>query len=485
MPTSWRLLPAWAAQVRALVRCQAALGPPPAPLFPAAGQVLGEFRLVAEPGRGAVGPVFVAVQPALADRPVVLKLVPAGGDEHLSLARLRHTHVVPLYAAHRFAEVGLDGLCQPYFGGATLAVALKAAERRVGGADLLTALREPTSAPAPPRGPAWAAIERASYTDAVCWVVACLADALQYAHDRGLLHLDVKPSNVLLAADGTPMLLDFHPARAPLAAGACRRWCSGHSRVHAARTGRGRGGGEVAGAGVARRRRPRRSVRAGPRPRRGAELGARAAVAGGAGGTLHRRRPRRPLPERGRGRRRPAPAPRGAAVERRADRLDGPRPALDLARAAQLCVSATHPLPRKRPAAPPRPRAAPRGTTWPSAACGSRRETRPRRRRTSTAPPCSTRARRERTTTSAGVGCGPATLRGRWRRSRLTRRWPRPSVVRVQPRAGVPAARPRRRRAGRLQPRPRTRPGPELAAGSLIGNAVVVSRPRIGPEHRR
>lgn len=53
--------PAWAAQVRALVRCQAALGPPARPRFPEAGQTLGEFRLVAELGRGAAGRVFAAV----------------------------------------------------------------------------------------------------------------------------------------------------------------------------------------------------------------------------------------------------------------------------------------------------------------------------------------------------------------------------------------------------------------------------------------
>src|SRR5262249_45117600 len=45
-------------------------------------------------------------------------------------------------------------------------------------------------------------------------------EALQYAHERGLLHLDLKPSNVLLAADGTPMLLDFHLARGPVPCGA-------------------------------------------------------------------------------------------------------------------------------------------------------------------------------------------------------------------------------------------------------------------------
>src|SRR5205085_11221792 len=68
-------------------------------------------------------------------------------------------------------------------------------------------------------GPARDFFSRAGYVESVCVVGACLGDALQYAHERGLVDLDVKPSNVLLAADAQPMLLDFHLARAPLRRG--------------------------------------------------------------------------------------------------------------------------------------------------------------------------------------------------------------------------------------------------------------------------
>jgi tetratricopeptide (TPR) repeat protein len=48
------------------------------------------------------------------------------------------------------------------------------------------------------------------YPDAVLTLVRRLADGLAHAHNRGILHLDLKPHNVLFGDDGQPMLLDFN-----------------------------------------------------------------------------------------------------------------------------------------------------------------------------------------------------------------------------------------------------------------------------------
>ncbi len=220
--------PHWEASVRALEDCQRAFGGfPSAPRFPQPGEWLGDFRLIRELGRGSHGCVFLAAQESLADRLIVLKLSAAGGGEHLSLARLQHTHIVPLYSTHDFPDRGLRGLCLPYCGGKSLAAILTAlAERPTSqrtGADLLAALaiqQEPAALPALIKGPMRAWLGNAPYVEAIVRLGVCLAEALQFAHDRDLLHLDLKPSNVLIAADGTPMLLDFHLASSPLAVGA-------------------------------------------------------------------------------------------------------------------------------------------------------------------------------------------------------------------------------------------------------------------------
>jgi eukaryotic-like serine/threonine-protein kinase len=220
--------PRWRQEIQDLLECDRLLGPSgKIAACPEVGEDLGSFRLLAELGRGASGRTYLATDPRLADRPVVLKVIPGDQDEHLALAQLRHTHIVPLFSEHSFPDMGLRVLCMPYLGGASLERILSDLEelppaKRSGRllVDLID--RNTRQAPSSPRSesPFRRALELATYPQAVAWIAACLADGLQYAHERRLVHMDVKPSNVLITVDGQPMLLDFHLARAPFSAGA-------------------------------------------------------------------------------------------------------------------------------------------------------------------------------------------------------------------------------------------------------------------------
>lgn len=228
--------PQWRAELEVLLACHELFeAPAAAPDFPQAGERCGDFELLREIGRGSQGRVFLATQPALSNRAVVLKLAPRDVAEHLSLARLQHTGIVPLYLAQDLPERRLRMLCMPFMGGASLAAVLadvkpKRLEQRTGKTivDALRRCHREASNTAPFGGPAIDFLRESSYVQAVCWIGAALAEALHYAHQRGLMHFDIKPSNLLLASDGQPMLLDFHLARGPiLPGGTAAEWVGG------------------------------------------------------------------------------------------------------------------------------------------------------------------------------------------------------------------------------------------------------------------
>jgi serine/threonine protein kinase/tetratricopeptide (TPR) repeat protein len=210
-----------------LLDCQRLMEAEPVAVeLPEPGDEIAGFRLIRELGRGILGKVFLAAETALADRPVVVKIAPIGRSEHLSLARLQHMSIVPLYSARVLHERSLQVLCMPFLGGASLAQVLELLKdvepsKRTGSQVVEAIDRVQTSLPVAleARGPLRRHLARLPYAEAIAWVGLCLAEGLRYAHERDFVHMDIKPSNVLLTGDGQPMLLDFHLAREPIAPG--------------------------------------------------------------------------------------------------------------------------------------------------------------------------------------------------------------------------------------------------------------------------
>ncbi len=143
---------------------------------------VGEFRILSLLGEGGMGRVYLAEQESLGRR-VALKMIRPdllGSSttverfrrEARAAARLTHPHIAQVH------EVGDDYIAMELVEGQNL--------------DKLSA--------------------RPKWRQAAGWARA-LADALQHAHDHGIVHRDVKPSNIRLAADGRPLLLDFGIAR--------------------------------------------------------------------------------------------------------------------------------------------------------------------------------------------------------------------------------------------------------------------------------
>jgi serine/threonine protein kinase/Tfp pilus assembly protein PilF len=187
--------------------------------FPEVGETIGGFLLVEELGRGAFARVYRAAERRLANRPVALKLALHGSREPQMLARLQHTHIVPIHSFRTDPSTGLHMLCMPYFGKVTLSRLLEQDDMRkaVNGADILNVLSrlEPESTKSPDTAPSALRARFASlpYSRAISLWGAQLADGLNYAHEHRLVHGDIKPSNVLITPDSSPMLLDFNLAQ--------------------------------------------------------------------------------------------------------------------------------------------------------------------------------------------------------------------------------------------------------------------------------
>ncbi len=180
------------------------------------GGVIDEFDLVTLLGRGAFARVFLARQRSM-QRLVALKVSAGAGQEPQTLAQLDHPHIVRVFDQRLVAGRRLHLLYMQYVAGGSLQAVLerirKTPEAERGGRTLLAvvdaALEE--RGEAPPIGSALREqLAGWDWPRTVCWLGARLAEALDHAHGRGVLHRDVKPANILLTAEGAPRLADFN-----------------------------------------------------------------------------------------------------------------------------------------------------------------------------------------------------------------------------------------------------------------------------------
>ena len=192
-----------------------------------------EFTPICELGRGAVGCVYLARQGDWAERQVVIKLTSEPTLEPRRMARLQHTNIVPVYSVHRASQWQL--ICMPFLGYTTLGDVIEALATDQpladGGNPLLSTVADRKQATllqddslvidqrevASQFAPDWIEPQAdvPSLSDSIearIWLASHLAQGLAHAHRRGIIHSDLKPSNVLIGFDGEPRLMDFHLA---------------------------------------------------------------------------------------------------------------------------------------------------------------------------------------------------------------------------------------------------------------------------------
>jgi serine/threonine protein kinase len=203
--------------------------------------LLDDFRVIREIGRGGMGVVYEAEQVSLGRR-VALKVLPFSGpeddrylrrfqNEARAAASLQHPNIVPVYAVGRAG--GVHYYAMRLIDGQTLEALIRALRERgdVGRPpesgrprpDELTVVQPlaaatpgpdqtPTTAREQRATPACAPTSRAHFRRAA-EIGAQVAEALEYAHQMGIVHRDVKPANLMVDASGHVWVTDFGLAR--------------------------------------------------------------------------------------------------------------------------------------------------------------------------------------------------------------------------------------------------------------------------------
>jgi len=215
---------------------------------PSATRQLGDFRLLREVGRGGMGIVYEAEQLSL-DRRVALKVLSFAAvldskqlrrfqNEAQAAAHLHHQNIVPVYAVG--CERGVHYFAMQFIDGQTLDALLRDLRQRAGistdeDAQAIKSMTVAHELPTPPRAriatEAPPTIAKAGSTQpnaalstarppgsfeyyrmVARWGIQ-VAEALEHAHELGIIHRDIKPSNLIVDVHGHLWVTDFGLAR--------------------------------------------------------------------------------------------------------------------------------------------------------------------------------------------------------------------------------------------------------------------------------
>ncbi|MBC8171092.1 MAG: protein kinase [Anaerolineae bacterium] len=152
------------------------------------GKTLGQYEIISQVARGGMATVFRARQKSIA-RDVAIKVLPRSlmhGENFLErfyrevevIAALQHPHILPVYDFGEFDD--MPYIVMAYMSGGTLSDNIMQGPMNLPDAEI---------------------------------VIRQMADALDYAHSKGIIHRDFKPGNVLLDERGNTYLADFGLAR--------------------------------------------------------------------------------------------------------------------------------------------------------------------------------------------------------------------------------------------------------------------------------
>jgi serine/threonine protein kinase len=191
------------------------------------GKQISDYIILHELGRGGMGMVFLGVQPSLS-RLTAIKVLPPSfaydkealkhfQEEAKIIAKFNHPNIVPIYSIGE--EKGINYIAMGYITGLPLTNIIESLKENeqacyLKARTIKELLQEaPTQKQDELQGSI--TIKRdpkswdKSYYNFTATIGAEIADALSYAHQNGISHGDIKPSNILITNEGVPVIVDF------------------------------------------------------------------------------------------------------------------------------------------------------------------------------------------------------------------------------------------------------------------------------------